>query len=103
MDSAHTSETPEVRLHFLDYWRVIRLRKSLILTVFFLCVITSTVLCLVLKPQFASTVQIEVQKDTPIVPLAGEVRQMSIQVERSREKLSRCRTEREANLSLIHI
>jgi len=27
----------------------------------------------------------------------GEVRQMSIQVERSREKLSRCRTEREAN------
>lgn len=29
--------------------------------------------------------------------LMGEVRQMSIQVERSREKLSRCRTEREAN------
>jgi len=29
--------------------------------------------------------------------LMGEVRQMGIQVERSREKLSRCRTEREAN------
>src|SRR3954471_22748470 len=29
--------------------------------------------------------------------LVGELRQMSIQVERSREKLSRCRTEREAN------
>jgi predicted nucleic acid-binding Zn-ribbon protein len=29
--------------------------------------------------------------------LMGEVRQMSIQVERSREKLSRCRTEREMN------
>lgn len=29
--------------------------------------------------------------------LMGEVRQMSIQVERSREKLARCRTEREAN------
>ena len=29
--------------------------------------------------------------------LMGEARQMSIQIERSREKLSRCRTEREAN------
>jgi predicted nucleic acid-binding Zn-ribbon protein len=29
--------------------------------------------------------------------LVGEVRQMSIQVDKSREKLSRCRTEREAN------
>jgi uncharacterized protein len=29
--------------------------------------------------------------------LVGEMRQMSIQVEKSREKLSRCRTEREAN------
>ncbi|HEY4158187.1 MAG TPA: C4-type zinc ribbon domain-containing protein [Polyangiaceae bacterium] len=29
--------------------------------------------------------------------LTGELRQMGIQVERSREKLSRCRTEREAN------
>ncbi|HEX9619884.1 MAG TPA: C4-type zinc ribbon domain-containing protein [Polyangiaceae bacterium] len=29
--------------------------------------------------------------------LVGEVRQMSVQVEKSREKLSRCRTEREAN------
>ena len=29
--------------------------------------------------------------------LVGELRQMSMQVERSREKLSRCRTEREAN------
>ena len=29
--------------------------------------------------------------------LSGELRQMSRQIERSREKLSRCRTEREAN------
>src|SRR5215510_6312300 len=29
--------------------------------------------------------------------LVGELRQMGIQVERSREKLARCRTEREAN------
>ena len=29
--------------------------------------------------------------------LMGELRQMTIQIDRSREKLSRCRTEREAN------
>ena len=44
MDTAATADTPVVNLHFLDYWRVIRLRKSLILTVFLLCVITSSVL-----------------------------------------------------------
>jgi hypothetical protein len=44
MDTAPTTDTPVVSLHFLDYWRVIRLRKSLILTVFLLCLITSALL-----------------------------------------------------------
>ena len=28
MDTVATTDTPVVNLHFLDYWRVIRLRKS---------------------------------------------------------------------------
>jgi len=67
MDSVTTNETPEVKLHFLDYWRVIRLRRSLILMVFFLCLVTSTLLTIWLPKQYASTVQIEVQKDDPEV------------------------------------
>jgi len=67
MDTVTTTETPEIKLHFLDYWRVIRLRRSLILVVFLLCVLTSTLLTLWLPKQYSSTVVIEVQKDNPII------------------------------------
>src|ERR1700728_5021285 len=69
MDSATTTDSPEVKLHFLDYWRVIRLRRSLILVVFLLCVMTSTLLTIWLPKKYASTVRIEVQKDTPEVSM----------------------------------
>jgi capsular exopolysaccharide synthesis family protein len=71
MDTAPTTDNPVVSLHFLDYWRVIRLRKSLILTVFLLCLLTSTGLTLLLRKQYSSTVRIEVQKDAPEVSLVG--------------------------------
>jgi capsular exopolysaccharide synthesis family protein len=69
MDVPTTNEAPEVKLHFLDYWRVIRLRRSLILVVFLLCVMTSTLLTIWLPKKYASTVRIEVQKDTPEVSM----------------------------------
>jgi capsular exopolysaccharide synthesis family protein len=71
MDTAPTTETPAITLHFLDYWRVIRLRKSLILTVFLLCFITSSVLTYLLPKQYLSTVRIEVQKDNPEIDPTG--------------------------------
>ena len=71
MDAATTNEAPELKLHFLDYWRVIRLRRSLIVMVFLLCVVTSTLLTFWLPKQYASTVRIEVQKDTPEIPVTG--------------------------------
>src|ERR1700734_896343 len=70
MDALTTNESPEIKLHFLDYWRVIRLRRSLILMVFFLCLVTSTLLTIWLPKQYSSTVQIEVQKDDPEVSFA---------------------------------
>ena len=70
MDSVTTNEAPEIKLHFLDYWRVIRLRRSLILVVFLLCVMTSTLLTIWLPKQYSSMVQIEVQKDDPEVAIA---------------------------------
>ena len=65
MDPVTTSEAPEIKLHFLDYWRVIRLRRSLILVVFLLCVMTSTLLTIWLPKQYSSMVQIQVNKDDP--------------------------------------
>ena len=68
MDSTKFNETPEVKLHFLDYWRIIRLRKALILTVFLLVVITTCAMTFWLLPErFASRARIKVEKDNPAV------------------------------------
>ena len=71
MDSAKLSETPEIKLHFLDYWRIIRLRKSLILTVFLLVVTTTTALTLFVLPEkFGSMVRMLVEQDAPDVAVS---------------------------------
>ena len=36
MDPLKTSAPQETKLHFLDYWRIIRIRKTVILAVFLL-------------------------------------------------------------------
>lgn len=57
------SPTPESRLHFLDYWRIIRVRKTVILAVFLLVVITATLVTFILPEQFMSTTTIRVAND----------------------------------------
>ena len=74
MEAAKTpsNNAPEAKLHFLDYWRIIRIRKAVILTVFLLVVMTTTAVTLMLKPSYSSTVRIAVDKDTSdIAPLGG--------------------------------
>ena len=58
----------ESKLHFLDYWRIIRIRKTVILAVFLLVVLTTTAVTFILPETFMSTARIEVQKDTPDIP-----------------------------------
>src|SRR5438105_3980735 len=71
METAKTNSNPvETKLHFLDYWRIIRIRKTVILAVFLLVVLTTTAVTFILPESFRSTVRIEVQKDTTdIAPL----------------------------------
>lgn len=64
---ASTFNAPEVKLHFLDYWRIIRIRKTVILAVFLLVTITTTVVTFMLPKSYASTVRIKVEKDAPDV------------------------------------
>src|SRR5436190_6638219 len=60
----------ESQLHFLDYWRIIRIRKTVILAVFLLVVITTTAVTFILPKLYMSTARIEVAKDvTDISPL----------------------------------
>src|SRR2546423_7350095 len=58
---------PDVRLHFLDYWRIIRIRKTVILAVFLLVAITTTLVTFILPESYASTVRMKVEKDAPDV------------------------------------
>jgi polysaccharide biosynthesis transport protein len=64
---ASTFNAPEVKLHFLDYWRIIRIRKTVILAVFLLVTITTTVVTFMLPKAYSSTVRMKVEKDAPDV------------------------------------
>jgi polysaccharide biosynthesis transport protein len=53
----------EAQLHFLDYWRILRVRKVLIMVVFLLVVTTTTVITFWLPKTYMSTASIAVDKD----------------------------------------
>jgi capsular exopolysaccharide synthesis family protein len=68
-----TFNAPEIKLHFLDYWRIIRIRKTVILAVFLLVTITTTVVTFILPKSYASTVRMKVEKDVgDIANFSGE-------------------------------
>lgn len=62
--SNETAE-PSNTLHFLDYWRVIRSRKEIVLAVAILVIITGTVYTLMLPNIYSSNVRILVSEDAP--------------------------------------
>src|SRR5207247_4730431 len=77
MEAAATTATksfnaPETKPHFLDYWRIIRIRKTVILAVFLLVTITTTVVTFILPKSYASTVRMRVEKDAPDVATLTE-------------------------------
>jgi capsular exopolysaccharide synthesis family protein len=57
------NDTSEVKLHFLDYWRVIKLRLGLILLTFFLVMVTAGVTTYFLPKEYFSKVTMEVKQD----------------------------------------
>ena len=64
MDSnTPSTPTPEAKLHFLDYWRIIRLRKTIIILVFLLILLTTVVVTFLLKPQYEGVAAIRVERD----------------------------------------
>src|SRR5437763_16691514 len=63
MDPLRAQPAQETKLHFLDYWRIIRIRKTVILAVFLLVVLTTTAVTFILPQSWSSTVRIAVEKD----------------------------------------
>ena len=54
MDPLKAPVPPEAKLHFLDYWRVIRIRKAIIITVFLITAIIATAVTFILPESYAS-------------------------------------------------
>src|SRR5476649_1344162 len=63
MDSLKNQPQPENKLHFLDYWRIIRIRKTVIIAVFLLIAITATVVTFILPESYSSTARIKIEND----------------------------------------
>ncbi|MDE3098421.1 MAG: polysaccharide biosynthesis tyrosine autokinase [Verrucomicrobiota bacterium] len=68
MEPAKNPAPPqEQALHFLDYWRIVRIRKTVIISVFFLVAITATVVTFILPPYYSSTAQVEVNQASGVI------------------------------------
>ena len=65
------AQTDEVKLHFLDYWRVVRVRWVLILLAFLLVLITAAVVTYFQPREYQSSVFIEVRSTAQNVRLFG--------------------------------
>ena len=73
MDQVRTTAAiPEARLHFLDYWRIIRIRKAVIILVFLLVSATVTFFTFLLTKYYSSQAQIEVHLNSTDIPSLNE-------------------------------
>ena len=75
METPKLAGVPDSRQHFLDYWRIVRLRKVIIFAVFFLVLITATAVTFVLQPVYSSTAKMRVERDSPDIILPGSMAQ----------------------------
>src|SRR6185369_5584840 len=72
MEPVKNQPVQEATLHFLDYWRIIRIRKTVIISVFLLIAITATVVTFILPEYYSSTARIEInQNGSDIQPMLG--------------------------------
>src|SRR5271169_867012 len=73
MDSVKPDSVQEAKLHFLDYLRILRIRKAIIITVFLITFTIATVVTFILPESYSSTARIKIEPDTiaDIQPVAG--------------------------------
>jgi len=68
MDSFKNQPQQEAKLHFLDYWRIIRIRKAIIITVFLITAIIATAVTFILPESYAATCRIKVESEGKDIP-----------------------------------
>ncbi len=62
-----TQSFSEARLHFLDYWRVIRTRKAVVFAVFLLVVLVAATITLMQPRMYLASTRIRVEQERPNV------------------------------------
>ena len=72
MTDREANPVQEAKLHFLDYWRVIRLRLPIIILAFLLVVVTAGVTTYFLPRQYESNVIIEVEQNEQKIRIFSE-------------------------------
>jgi capsular exopolysaccharide synthesis family protein len=65
------NDASEVKLHFLDYWRIIKIRAGLVVLTFLLVVVTAGVTTYFLPREFYSKTRMEVRSDTRAIDVYG--------------------------------
>ncbi|GAT31773.1 capsular exopolysaccharide family [Terrimicrobium sacchariphilum] len=70
--SLESPDSGEIKLHFLDYWRVIRVRLPLIILVLLLVVITAGVVTYFMPKQYASTVTMQIRQNDKVLQVFGQ-------------------------------
>jgi succinoglycan biosynthesis transport protein ExoP len=65
-------DSGEIKLHFLDYWRVVRIRFPLIILVFLLVVITAGVVTYFMPKQYTSTVAMQIKQNDTFLQVFDE-------------------------------
>ena len=68
MEPVKNQPLPETSLHFLDYWRIIRIRKAVIILVFLLVSVTATFVTFLLPKSYSSKARMEVHLPTTDIP-----------------------------------
>jgi uncharacterized protein involved in exopolysaccharide biosynthesis len=74
MESFKAAAAVESKLHFLDYWRIIRIRKAIIVTVFLITAIIATAVTFILPESYASTARIVVETSSSDIERFGDER-----------------------------
>jgi len=68
------SQDGEIKLHFLDYWRVIRVRLPLIILVFMLVVITAGVITYYMPREYQARTTVQVRSEEQDMQVFGNMR-----------------------------
>ncbi|HTQ52524.1 MAG TPA: polysaccharide biosynthesis tyrosine autokinase [Candidatus Acidoferrales bacterium] len=63
MDPSKPDSMQEAKLHFLDYLRILRIRKAIIITVFLITFTIATVVTFILPESYSSTARIKIEPD----------------------------------------